>query len=425
MSADEKKQMIADRDIKKRLQDLPEGPGVYIMKGEKGEVLYIGKARLIRKRVMSYFRRSLPLSPRIEAMVSKVRDIEFMQTASEADALIYEASLVKEYKPRYNVELKDDKAYPLLKLTLNEPYPRLLVIRSKKPDGAMYFGPYTSVKLLRQAMAIMQRAFPLRTCKRLKKGVCLMFHLRQCLGPCEKKVGNKEYKQVLKELLLFLQGRRDTLIRGLSKRMAQASERKQFEEAAKLRDRIHALTVVAPRRGRENISEELASLSEALNLPRAPLKIDAFDISNIFGALAVGSMVQFVDGAPNKSGYRRFRIKFASGIDDYKMMREIIHRRYARCLEEKISFPDLIIIDGGKGHLSAALKELKGMGINFIPVVAIAKEFENVYAPGRRYPVPLPAGSGALAVIQRIRNEAHRFAISYHRAVRRASLLAS
>ncbi|MFH1406582.1 MAG: excinuclease ABC subunit UvrC, partial [Candidatus Omnitrophota bacterium] len=335
--------------IEEKLKALPDAPGVYLMKDKQGHTLYIGKAQSLRKRLRSYFQRTGMLSPRTQAMVSKITGFDFIQTSSEAEALIYEAHLVKVHRPKYNVDLKDDKAYPFLKLTSDEDFPRLVLIRRRKSDGAMYFGPYTSVKLLRQALGIMRKAFPLRTCKRLPKNVCLMFHLGQCLGPCEKKADEKEYREVIKDLLLFLEGKRDELLAQLSDKMTKASEDKNYEEAGKIRDRINALSSVITRRKRIKVSEQIAQLEEALGLAHAPMRIDAFDISNVFGNWAVGSMVQFTDGAPNKANYRRFKIESVDGIDDYKMTKEIIRRRYLRCLDEKIPLPDLIIIDGGRG----------------------------------------------------------------------------
>jgi len=405
-------------DSKERIKKLPNSSGVYIFKDAKGVVLYVGKAGNIKKRVSSYFYKKLTHSAKTQMLLSKLSEIETIPTSCEAEALILESSLIKRYKPKYNIALKDDKSYPYLKLTLGEKFPRILMVRKLKDDGSRYFGPYTNAKLLRQAANLMKRIFRLRTCNKLPKDICLDFYLGQCLGPCTEKVSSSRYNEAVRDLVLFLEGKKDTLLRSLSVRMALASRERKFEEAAKIRDRVEALSVAVKGRAKYRFNDILEELARVLELKKPPKRIEAFDVSNLYGVEAVGSMIAFYDLAFDKSSYRKFRIKTVDGIDDYKMMREIVRRRYKRVLDEKLKIPDLIIIDGGKGHLRAAKKELDLLGVFDIPVIGIAKEFEHIYLPDKKDPIKLPRNSGILHLIQNIRDEAHRFAIYYHRHLR-------
>lgn len=405
-------------DLKEKIGVLPGSPGVYIMKGVAGEILYVGKANNLKKRVSSYFYPNRRLGERIEALVRNVKDITYMPASSEAEALIYENGLIKQLAPKYNVALRDDKSYPMLKLTVTEKYPRLFITRQKKEDGSLYYGPYTNAKLLRQALTILRETFPLRTCGKMPKNVCLNYHIKQCLGPCAGKVGNEDYDKIVSELRLFLDGRRTDLVKALTKRMTEASAKEDFETAARLRNRIEALSAVREDFVSYRPIDETAELKTVLGLKKGLNTIEAFDVSNIMGKAAVGSMIYFYKGRPKKSEYRRFRIKTVEGIDDYAMMRELVRRRYTRLIEEKKPLPDLILIDGGKGHLSAAAGELVKLGMADTPVIGIAKEFEHIYRKDSKEPLVLPRESKALHLVERIRNEAHRFAISYHKRLR-------
>jgi excinuclease ABC subunit C len=409
-------------DIKNAVKKFPDSPGVYIMKGAKNKVLYVGKAGSLKKRVSSYFTKS-GRSARIDLLVSEIKDIVYIPTNSEAEALIYEASLIKSARPKFNIELKDDKSYPYLKLTVNEEYPRLFVTRKKTDDGAAYYGPYTNVKLLRQAVKFMRSVFPLRVCKKMGKKLCIDHDLSKCLGPCEERIGKRAYRKIVEELKMFLEGRRNILLDELSRRMERVSKELNFEEAARIRDRIRNLSTVVTQRGIPSPMDQIDELKFVLNLKRRPKRIEAFDISNIRGKEAVGSMVSFYDGRPDKDNYRKFKIKTVESIDDYRMMREVVHRRYRRLLDERKQLPDLIIIDGGKGHLSSALNELRKLGIKNIPTIGIAKEFEHIYISKRQLPIILPKDSSILQLIKRIRDEAHRFAKSYHVVLRRKKML--
>jgi excinuclease ABC subunit C len=420
--------------IKEKVGALPHAPGVYIMKDASGAVLYVGKADDLKKRVSGYFRRRGPHSPRIASMVRRVSDIETVPALSGAEALIYENGLIKQLSPKYNVALRDDKSYPMLKLTVNEEFPRLEITREKKSDGAIYYGPYTSAKLLRSALKILQKLFPLRTCGTMPRKECLQFHIKQCKAPCIGGIGTGEYSDMVSGLKLFLEGRRAELLKMLSEKMKQLSAGQKFEEALEIRNRLEALGAVASGRIRYRPFDELAELKRLLSLKTLPDRIEAFDVSNIMGQNPCGSMVYFYKGRPDKDNYRRFKIKTVTGMDDYSMMREIVRRRYRRLVGERSRLPDLVIIDGGKGHLSVAVDELRKLGVDHIPAIGIAKparprpsrsggrgergEFERIYTRNKSGPVTLPKESRALHLIERIRDEAHRFAISYHKKLR-------
>ncbi|MFH0839906.1 MAG: excinuclease ABC subunit UvrC [Candidatus Omnitrophota bacterium] len=413
---------------KEKIKNIPELPGVYMMKDKSGAILYIGKAASLKKRVSSYFRDGRGLSRRIGLMVEKVADITCLVTGSEAEALILESALIKKYEPRYNIELKDDKSYPYLALTKNERYPRLIIVRKTGASHRtnekkwIFYGPYTDVKLLRKAVAIMKRMFPLRTCNHMPKKVCLNYRIGQCLGPCVKAVSKKTYADIAKEIKMFLKGDRRGLVRELSSKMRIAADSRDYERAAVLRDRIMALKVVPKAKSGVTPYGELEELRYLLKLRRPLRRIEAFDISNISGKEAVGSMVSFIDGKPAKDDYRRFKIRFVSGADDYEMMREVVRRRYERVRKERLPAPDLVIIDGGKGHLNAALSVLRETGFGSLPVMGIAKKFEHIYLKDRREPIIFSHSSPILHLVQRLRDEAHRFAIGYHRVLRRKKI---
>jgi len=405
---------------------LPAAPGVYKFLDKDGRIIYVGKAKKLRNRVMSYFQPGRPHDARIERLIAEVKNIETVQVGSEAEALIFEAGLIKDHAPKYNIELKDDKSYPFLKLTVGEEYPRLFVTRRRMNDGAEYFGPYADAGLLKEAVVFMKKVFPLRSCKKIGKKVCLEFHIGQCVGPCEKLRGREEeYARTVAQLRSFLKGRKDDLMRSLQKDMAGFSRAHDYEKALECKRRIEALTVLHKYRdgGRVPLFGELDELKAALGLGKIPVNIECFDISNISGKNPVGSMVRFHDAKPDKSGYRKFRIKTVNGIDDYSMIREIVRRRYSRLKEEGSGFPDLVIIDGGKGHLSAAKHEMDQLGLAEIPVISIAKEFNHIYIVGKDQPLRLSPGARLLFLIQRIRDEAHRFAITYHRKLRSKGLI--
>lgn len=409
-------------DIKKKIKKIPEIPGVYFFYDKGGRIIYIGKAANLKKRVASYYQKK-PGESRIALLVSDADDIGYAAAASPEEALIYEASLIRKHNPKYNIALKDDKSYPFLKLTVKEAFPRLFITRERRRDGSLYFGPYTNVKLLKKAVSMMKKIFPLRTCSKIPKKPCLGYHIGQCSGPCVNQGLKNYYDDIVGDLKLFLKGKKSELIKRLSKRMNALSERQEYEKALNIRGQIEAFSAVIEKGKRAvTMDSDLAQLKNTLNLRCIPSRIEAFDISNLGRQGAVGSMVTFFNGLPLKSDYRRFRIKTVEGVDDYSMMREVLNRRYSRLIKEKKKFPDLVIIDGGRGHLNVALDELDKLAL-VIPIISIAKDPERIFIKGKPSPIPLSGRSAAFKLIQRIRDEAHRFAISYQKILRKKTLL--
>lgn len=532
-------------ELQEKLAQLPDKPGVYLMKDEHKKIIYVGKAVVLKNRVRSYFQSSRNHTPKVQSMVARIADLEYIVTGSEIEALILECNLIKKYTPKYNISLKDDKNYPYVKVTLQEPYPRLLITRRVVKDGAKYFGPYTSAGAVHETLALLKRLFPLRTCRKLDaQRPCLQYHIKRCLAPCTGKVDAQSYGEMIKAICLFLEGRSQDMIKSLRQKMNEAAENLEFEAAARLRDQLAAvekitekqnivtgsgdqdaigmarsalgtcvqvffirsgkmvgrehfllkgsegeedadlltafvkqyynkaafiprevllplelpeqqllaewltslkggkIEVGTPKRGTkkdivsmaadnaatvltqqeaninkmtEHTEGAAAELGQYLGLPGAPERMECFDISHIQGSETVASMVVFENGAPNKDAYRRYKLKTVEGKpDDFLSMQEVVGRRYR---DDKQPLPDLIIIDGGKGQLSSALEIIRGLGIQSM-VIGLAKEFEYIFKEGESDPLILPRHSQALYLMQRIRDEAHRFAITYHRKLR-------
>ena len=410
----------ADR-LENKIKALGDSPGVYIFKDSSGKILYIGKAKSLKKRVRSYFTRDL--SAKTQALVAKIADIEYALTPNESQAQILEASLIKDRQPPYNITLKDDKSFPWIKIS-NEEFPVISVCRKKKQkeDNGLYFGPYTNPRLLRQAIKLIRRVFGFRSCKKMPKDTCLYYRLSLCPAPCAGKISHRKYREIINNIVMFLDSRYEELLKHLAARMQEASLLQRFEEASKIRDQINALSIIGQGKPGVNTLTGIEGLQRLLKLNRPPNRIEAFDISNISGQQACGSMVSFYNGIPDKENYRRFRIKTVGSIDDYGMLQEVLRRRYNRLIKENAVLPDLILIDGGKSHILTAYRITKELGID-IPIVGIAKEKENIYTINQGYPLKLEEGSAALNLIRRIRDEAHRFAVVYHRVLRRKSII--
>ncbi|OGW61357.1 MAG: excinuclease ABC subunit C [Nitrospirae bacterium RBG_16_64_22] len=538
------------------LATLPAKPGVYLFKGERGQVLYVGKAKSLRGRVRSYFQAGADLADRTRALVSQVRDLEFIVAPSEVDALILEGNLIKKHRPRFNVLLRDDKTYPYLRFSVQEPYPRLTVVRRVTRDGAAYFGPYTAAGAMRETLEYMQKLFPLATCAGPIDGKsprpCVEYEIGRCLGPCCAQAYRGGYGEAARQARLFLEGRSKDLLSSLRSQMREAADALRFEEAAEIRDRLDRIEKVlakqvvvsptledqdvigiaregtaadiqvlyvrggrllgrrevfladvgdrddaallsgllpqiyreaapapkevlvpvlppdvpvlaeylarnagspvrlfSPRRGRkrrlvqmaeENARAALSSRTQRgeagkdlakevmgyLGLSRLPRRVEAFDVSNIHGAEAVGAMIVWEDDRPKKDEYLRFRIKTVSGADDFAMMEEIVARRYRKAVREESPLPDLVLIDGGKGQISSALCGMAAAGVAIPDVVGLAKargeKEERIYFPGASEPLPLPADSPVTHFLMRVRDEVHRFAVSYHRGRREAEV---
>jgi excinuclease ABC subunit C len=411
-------------DIKSKIKELPTSSGVYLYKDALGAVIYVGKANNIRKRVESYFRKETG-SLKTDFLVSKIARVDTVQTASEAEALILEASLIKQYLPKYNIELKDGKTYPFIQITKEEfPLVKLtrLNTRKYKDIAAEFWGPYVNPSLVREALQIIRKIFPFRTCEPFADKLCLYYDLNLCQGPCEDRVSKEEYHRNIRNIKLILDGKKDDLYRSLRLEMEASVRSRDFEGAGRLRDQIRAIGALYSGTSDINYFKEAEQLQRAMDLERAPVRIECFDISNIMGNQSVGSMVSFLNGKPDKNNYRRFRIKTVKGIDDFQMIAEIVRRRYTRLQKEVSSFPDLIVIDGGKGQLGAAMKELKALNLS-LPIISLAKQEEEIFIPGKRNSLKLSHDSLGLKLLMRVRDEAHRFGLKYHTLLRSKKFL--
>lgn len=393
------------------------------MKDAVGEILYIGKARLLRKRVASYLQ-NRGLLPKIQILLSKVEDLDYVETPTEVDALLLEAELIQNYQPRYNKELKDDKSYPLLKITGDE-FPRLHVTRNKTDKEALYYGPYTDAKLLREAVTLIHTVFPIRKCRKLPKKACLYYHIGQCLAPCIKPEVKPEYRRLVNEVKGFLGGGKRSFMDYLSDRMFEAAKELRFEDAQFFKEQIEALGQLKKKRffprlpgGRIGLSAT-SELKHLLKMEKLPERIVCFDVSNMQGDEAVASRAAFYRELPDKLEYRRYKIKTVTGIDDYAMIQEAVGRMLQALREGREGFiPDLIVIDGGKGHLNAAREILEREGFGETELVSIAKQFETVYSARSGAEVLILRNSPALHLLEKLRDEAHRFAIAYHRSLK-------
>jgi len=393
-------------DIEKKIKHFPETPGVYIMKSSRGKVLYVGKAISLRSRLRSYVAKNA--SVKTSVLMQDVADVDYISCQSPEQALILEAALIKEKKPKYNISLRDNKSYPYIEVT-KETFPRIFVSRPKTKTASMLFGPYPKVGPLKAALKMIRKIFPYCSCRRRPKTPCLYYHLSLCPAPCARKVNARQYCENINNICRILKGERRRLIRQLQRQMQQLSRLRRFEEAAHVRDKLQAIESLYSGKPAEH---EILSLKETLGLEKMPLLIEAIDISSLGAHDAVGSLVVFKDGVADKSSYRRFRIKEVSGIDDYAMIAEVVNRRYRRLLREKRQLPDLIIVDGGKGHVQKAQQVLEAQAAK-VMVIGIAKEHEEIWFPHKTQPLRIARDRPCLHLIQRIRDEAHRFAHAY------------
>ena len=538
-----------------KVKQVPTKPGVYFFKNDTGEIIYIGKAKHLRNRVRSYFQSSKNQSAKNISMIKRIADIEWIVVRSEVEALLTEANLIKKHQPHYNINLRDDKSFPYIRIT-KEPYPRVFITREIIRDGSKYFGPYTDVRHLRKSLKAVHRIFPVRSCdffidnksiEDKKVSLCLDYHIKKCQGPCEGMVNEKDYNDMIKQIIQFLHGRTKETELYIQNQMKEASTQMRFEDALIFRDQLHAIVkfkdqqrkvaadfedrdvfalakeedygiavIVRIRNGRITSREKISlrniddsdevmmetiitrfyletdftpkeislpndpnnkdqlitwlkekrggaiklqmpqkgerakevrlafqnaklllgewlinrkkrmelvpkminQLQEDLHMKVPPRRIEAFDISHLGGTNTVASMVCFVDGKPRKSLYRKFKVKTVDGIDDFASMREIVHRRYKRQQKEGKSFPDLILIDGGKGQLSMAVSALRELGLDYLPIIGLAKRLEEVFIPGSSDAQSIHKQSPGLILLRRIRDEAHRFAITFQKQQR-------
>ena len=423
-------------ELIKFVKGFPDRPGVYLMRDENGEIIYVGKAKSLRKRVSSYFRHT-HASPRLNKLVETIRDISTMRTETEIEALILENRLIKLYQPFFNVDLKMNERYAYIKITA-EKHPRIIVTRVKMDDGAVYIGPYVRVSEVRALLRLVERYLPLRSCggaeaKPQNGRPCMKYSLGRCLAPCCGLCTENEYRDRVADVALLLQGHGAELVERLRKRMDKAARELKFEEAAHLRDTIRAIWRVSRQQntipeipsGKDNFWEVLNSMQKTFHLPVLPWRIDGFDISHSAGNFTVGVAVVFEQGYPNPSLYRKFNIRTVEGIDDFRSMKETLTRRYKRCLEGQEPLPQLILIDGGPVQLEFAMQALDDLGIHNIPIISLAKELEEVYMPNQKEPVRLDHTDPVLRLLQHVRDESHRFAITSHRTRRGKSFTRS
>lgn len=430
---------------REKVKQFPAAPGVYIMKDGQGRVLYVGKAKNLRNRAGHYFSQAALEDRRTADLVRMIADIDFLPAESEVDALLLEARLVKDIQPPFNVDLKDDKSFPYLQIRMREDFPRVEFTRTPRRRGVKLYGPFTSAGSLRLAMQVLQRIFQFRTCSLDIKAEdprwrwfrpCILHSIRQCTAPCNFRVTKEDYRKQIRALRLVFEGKKDKLVREMEEGMKIASEALQFEKAARIRDDIDALKnlgkrgdvdrdvqpqvfALEPRKG-------LIGLRKILGLPAVPRTIEGVDIAHLGGQETVASLVSFIDGLPFKPGYRRFRIKSVEGVDDFASIREVISRRFrpgSRSRREMDDvFPDILLIDGGKGQLNAALDAFKLVGLEPPCLISLAKREEEIYRPGEAEPLRLSRHAAALRLLQYVRDEAHRFAQHYHHLLRRKKL---
>ncbi|MDF1863103.1 MAG: excinuclease ABC subunit UvrC, partial [Verrucomicrobiales bacterium] len=461
----------AKPDLQKKLRDVPHKPGVYLHKDRFGTVIYVGKARDLRKRLASYFTpsRQRMAEHKTRALIQSIWDFDIHEVRNEPEALLLEGKLIKEYRPKYNVAFRDDKRFLLVKVHPEEPWPRFQLTRLKKEDGARYFGPFAHSGALRRTIAWMNKEFGLRSCRPMKPGEKEYQHchddvIKNCTAPCIDRINREDYMVRVDQACEFLEGHSKDLVRSIEEEMEKAAADLDFERAAELRDMIDNLqktlrpTRQFRRRGVPGKAikpeEDVKELQEYLQMEREPTVMECFDISNISSNHIVASMVRFRNGVSDNSNYRRYRIRTVKGQDDFASMAEVIRRRYSRILLEArdhvggevadmtqenpldamrrieevaglkeegakkkspfVRLPDLVIVDGGKGQLSMAVKELNRLGLHDLPVIGLAKQREEVFRPGESEPLVIPHDKGALKLLQRIRDEAHRFANGYH-----------
>ena len=425
-----------------KVRAFPTTPGVYLMKDAQGRVVYIGKAKNLRARAGSYFQKASELDPRIKGWIGEVADIDFLPADSEVDALLMEARLIKDIQPKHNADLKDDKSFPYLQITQGEDFPRVNFTREPSDRNVKLYGPFPRAKSLRGAIQVLQKIFKFRTC-----GLdidaddprwrwfrpCLLASIDQCTAPCNLRIDSEAYKKDIRRLRLFLDGKKDAVLAEMEEEMKEASRSLLFEKAARLRDELKALRNLnlrgnladhaQPEVFYQDPKRGLRGLQKVLKLESMPRSIHGVDIAHLGGTETVGSLVTFIDGLPFKPGYRRYKIKSVTGIDDYASIREVMSRRIQAMQERDEPFPDIWMIDGGKGQLNAALAAFEALKVQPPTLISLAKQEEEIFLPGRPESIRLSRRSFALRLLQYVRDEAHRFAQHYHHMLRKKRTL--
>jgi len=427
---------------REKVRRFPTSSGVYLMKDAEARVIYVGKAVNLRSRASSYFTTAAEVDRRTADLVTEIADIDFIETESEVDALLMEARLIKDIQPRFNSLLKDDKTFPYLQITTREDFPRVEFTRQPESSGVRLYGPFTSAGQLRGTIAVLQKIFRFRTCsldidekdERWRWfRPCLLASINQCTAPCNLRVSREDYKEDIRRLRLFLDGGRNSLLAEMEESMKQASRDMKFEKAARIRDEIQSLKNLNLRGDLESHAQPevfyidpkkgLSALVKALGLNQTPRRIEGLDIAHLQGSETVASLVQFIDGLPFKPGYKRYKIQTVQGVDDFASMREVVTRRFQRLADEGDTFPDLLLVDGGKGQLNAVMETFQLLGIKPPTTISLAKRDEEIFIPGQSESLKLSRHSFGLRLLQYVRDEAHRFAQHYHHMLRRKSTL--
>ncbi len=430
----------SNEKLLEKARSLTEGPGVYIMHDADGTEIYVGKAKNLRRRVSSYFQRKDRQFKDL-ALVDNIADFEYVETDSELEAFLLESRLIKDMQPRYNVLLKNNDKYPFIEVTWGEDFPRVRIVRRKDNAESRYFGPFVGAGDLRGTLAALQRIFRFRSCQRaidaenprhFRQRGCLNYHLKRCSGVCRGSIAKEEYRKRISGLCRFLSGQKKDLIEDLRKDMEHAAARLHFEDAAQLRDLVDSLMTLnqqpeidetlAPFNPQTEPERGMEALQEALDLDFLPKRIEGIDIANLMGKEVVGSLVSFLDGMPFKDGYRRYRIKTVDGQDDFASIAEVVRRRYGKMAENGEEFPDIILIDGGKGQLGAAAAAMLEVGARPKVLMSLAKAEEIPYVAGRPEPLTLSRRNPGLKLLQHVRDESHRFAQHYHHILRRKAM---
>lgn len=438
--ADVPDHLVGFRRAAEKVRGFPHTPGVYLMKNASGVVIYIGKAKNLRNRAGSYFLKAAQQEERTASWIHEICDIDFMECESEVDALLAESRLIKDIQPKYNKEQKDSKSFPYLMITTREDFPRIEVTRQPASSGVKLYGPFTSAGALRGAVQVLQRIFKFRTCSLdIDEGdprwrwfrPCLLASIAQCSAPCNQRISKEDYRQDIKRLQTFLDGGKRTLLKELQDEMRQAAKELKFEKAARLRDEIQMLdrldergqldTHVQPEVFYIDPKKGLAGLQKVLKLNNTPRVIEGVDIAHLGGTETVASLVQFIDGLPFKPGYRRYKIRDVQGIDDFRSIHEVVARRFRRMADDLQTFPDILLIDGGKGQLNAAIAAFRDQGIEPPTLLSLAKQEEEIFLPGQSESIRLSRHAFALRLLQYVRDEAHRFAQHYHHILRSKS----
>jgi len=432
--------------LMEKIRSFPAAPGVYLMKDDRGRILYVGKAASLRHRVGQYFQPSADLGPRKSQLIPAVADVEFIPAPSEVDALLQEARLIKDLHPPYNVRLTDDKTFPYLEITVRDPFPGIYFTRTPASSGTTLYGPFTSAAGLRTAIGELQRIFRFRTCSldirpddptRRSYRPCLLYAIHRCTAPCAGHIDRETYRKSIARLRRFLEGQRSQVIRDLERDMKALAAHRQFEKAARVRDQLRALSALA-QRGRIDVhlqpevfaptfdpAEGLKALAAILGSAAPIRSIEGVDVANLGATEAVGAIVQFIDGRPFKPAYRRFRIKTVEGQNDVAMIREVVFRRFRRLTEELSVLPNLLLVDGGPTQLGAAADAVRASGAPMPHLLSLAKREEAIFVLGQTDggPLHLPRTHPALKILQAVRDEAHRFAQHYHHLLRRKAVL--